>query len=235
MSTLPSKTLHLHLFRHGETEWSITGQHTGQTDLPLTAQGEEEARNLGKTLNQISFSQVLTSPLERARMTCELVDLEPAVEIDEDLSEWDYGDYEGKTSTEILKHRMDWNVFQDGCPHGESPEQITERADRLIARLRMLDGDVAIFTHGHFGSALAARWIGLALAAGQHFPLGTASHSILGYDSHHPKISVLEQWNWVSCPSKSRRVTRRAIERWENEGGEIPDTAHTVEDPKMNT
>lgn len=231
MSEFPSETLHIHLFRHGETEWSITGQHTGQTDLPLTARGEEEARKLGKALKGIPFSQVLTSPLQRARRTCELVDLKPVAKIDEDLSEWDYGDYEGQTSTDILHQRPDWNVFQDGCPHGESPEQVSQRADRFIARLRLLDGEVAIFTHGHFGSALAARWIGLPLIAGQHFPLGTASHSILGYDSHHSEVPVLEQWNWVSSPGESRRVSRRAIERWENEGGEIPDAAHAMEEP----
>lgn len=224
-------SLKLHLFRHGETEWSLTGQHTGHTDLPLTARGENEARKLGQALDEIQFSHVLTSPLQRARKTCELVALEPAFEIDADLSEWDYGDYEGQRSEEILKASPDWNLYLDGCPHGETPEQVCARADRLIAKLRKLQGDVALFSHGQFGGVLAARWIGLSLAVAQHFPLSTASHSILGSDPHHRKVSVIMQWNKASCTSCNKLVKQSAIDRWENEGGEIPDAQHAVASP----
>jgi len=218
-----NESLKLHLFRHGETTWSFASQHTGHTDLPLTARGEEEARELGKTLKGISFSHVLTSPLLRARKTCELANLEPAAETDADLAEWDYGDYAGQRSEEILIDRPDWNLFRDGCPNGESPEQVLDRADRLIARVRTLKGDVALLSHGQFGGILAARWIGLPLAAAQHFPLGTASHSILGSDPHHPEVSVIEHWNRTSCVSNGIFVKRSTIERWENEGGGIPE------------
>ena len=151
-------TLHLYLIRHGETEWALSGQHTGRTDIPLTANGEDEARELGRHLRDIRFAHVLTSPLKRARQTCELVGLDKVAEIEPDLAEWDYGDYEGKRSVDIRKGRPDWNVFRDGCPHGEMPAQVSERADRLIARLRTLDGKVALFSHGQFGGVLAARW-----------------------------------------------------------------------------
>lgn len=217
------ESLKLHLFRHGETAWSLTGQHTGHTDLPLTERGEEEARELGQTLEGISFSQVLTSPLQRAQKTCELVGLGPSVESDADLAEWDYGDYEGQRSADIRQKRPDWNLYRDGCPHGESAEQVSERADLIIARLRKLEGNVALFSHGQFGGVLAARWIGLPLAAAQHFPLGTASHSILSNDPHHPEVSVIEQWNGTASGSGPKLLKRSAIERWENEGGEIPD------------
>lgn len=180
---------------HGESEWSLTSQHTGQTDLPLTARGEDEARELGQTLKGISFSHVLASPLQRARKTCELADLEPAAEIDADPAEWDDGDYEGQRSVGIRLHRPDWNLYRDGSPHGESPEQVAERVDRFIARLRMLNGDVALFSHGPLGGVLPARWIGLPLAAAEHFPLGSASHSILSTDPHHPEVPVIGQWN----------------------------------------
>lgn len=221
-------SLKLHLFRHGETAWSLTGQHTGHTDLPLTARGEDEARELGETLIGILFSHVLTSPRQRARKTCELADLEPNAGTDADLAEWDYGDYEGLTSVEIGMDRPNWNLYLDGCPHGESPEQVSERADRLIARLRMLNGNVALFSHGQFGGVLAARWIGMPIARAQHFPLGPASHSILGSDPHHPDVPVIEQWNQSFCANGERLVKQSAIDRWENEGGEIPEKRHAV-------
>ncbi len=199
MITQTSEPLRLHLFRHGETEWSLTGQHTGKTDLPLTEGGKDRARQLGKSLEGIQFSHVLTSPRRRARKTCELADLGLTAEIDEDLAEWDYGDYEGQTSAEIVLQRPDWNLYRDGCPHGESPEQVSERADRLIARLRTLDGNVALFSHGQFSTVLAARWIGVPVAVAQHFSLSTASHSVLGSALHHPQVSVIEQWNVAPC------------------------------------
>ena len=164
----------IYLIRHGETEWSLSGQHTGRTDIPLTARGEDEARELGQRLRDIQFARVLTSPRQRARRTCELAGLGPVAEIEPDLAEWDYGDYEGQRSADIRKARPDWNLFRDGCPRGEMPAQISDRADRLIARLRVLDGNVALFSHGHFGRVLAARWIGLPVSEGQHFLLPTA-------------------------------------------------------------
>ena len=188
-------SLNLYLIRHGETEWSLTGQHTGRTDIPLTPRGEEAARELAPGLKGIPFSHVLTSPLQRARKTCDLAGLGAAATVEPDLAEWDYGEYEGKRSVDIRKKRADWNVFRDGCPGGESATQISERADRLIARLRSLDGDIALFSHGQFGSALAVRWVGLPLVSAQHFPLATASLSILGFDDHHPEVPVIARWN----------------------------------------
>jgi broad specificity phosphatase PhoE len=182
----------LFLMRHGETAWSKSGQHTGRTDLPLTAEGEEAARQLAKSLRATKFSHVFTSPRQRARQTCELAGLGAGAGIEPDLAEWDYGDYEGKRSAEILGMQPDWNIFRDGCPHGESPAQVSDRADRLIARLRRLEGKVAVFSHGHFGRVLAARWNGWPLGAAQHFLLGTASWSILGYEHDQP---VIARWN----------------------------------------
>ncbi len=195
MNTDHFTPLRLYLIRHGETEWALSGRHTGRTDIPLTKNGEDEARALGKHLGDIRFAQVLTSPLERARKTCALVGLNQAPEIEPDLTEWDYGDYEGKRSVDIRKERPDWTIFRDGCPHGEMPAQISARADRLLARLCKLDGNIALFSHGQFGGVLAARWIELAVVEAQHFPLGTASVSIFTFDSHHPTVPVIALWN----------------------------------------
>jgi probable phosphoglycerate mutase len=188
----------LYLVRHGETEWSLTGRHTGRTDIALTARGEDEARGLASRLRDIRFARVLTSPLQRARRTCELAGLSAVAAIETDLAEWDYGDYEGQRSADIRKHRAGWNVFRDGCPHGETPAQVSDRADRLIARLRALDGNVALFSHGQFGCVLAARWIALPLIEAQHFALDPASLSILGYDPHHPEVAIIALWNAAS-------------------------------------
>ena len=190
-----SNQLRVYLLRHGETAWSISGQHTGRTDIPLTEHGEQEARQLAIRLRDIPFTHVLCSPLRRARLTCALADLEQAPEIEDDLIEWNYGAYEGRMSVDILNERPGWSIFRDGCPQGESPADILQRADRLIALVRLLHGNVALFTHGQFGGVLAARWLGLPLEAAQHFPLATASLSILGYDHHHPGVTVLETWN----------------------------------------
>ena len=187
--------LRLYLIRHGETEWALTNRHTGLTDIPLTAKGEDESRELGKHLRDIQFTHVLTSPLKRARQTCELVGLDKVPEIEPDLAEWDYGDYEGKRSEDIRKVRPDWNVFRDGCPHGETSAQVSERADQLIARLQTLDGKVALFSHGQFGGVLAVRWIGLPLVQARHFPLGTATLSIFSFNPHHPEVPVIALWN----------------------------------------
>jgi broad specificity phosphatase PhoE len=219
-------SLHLYIIRHGETAWTLTGQHTGISDIGLTEDGVNQALELGSHLTGISFSHILTSPRERARHTCELVGLQGISMIDPDLAEWDYGDYEGKKSAEIRRDRPDWEIFKDGCPRGETPAQIMARADRLIARLRLLDGNIALFSHGHFGAILAARWMGLPLANACHFPLATASISILGYNPSHPQVSVISLWNFISHPISNPRacdqvMKKKALQRWENEGGKI--------------
>lgn len=213
-------SLHLYLIRHGETEWSLSGKHTGRTDIPLTSRGEDEARELGQRLRGIRFTHVLVSPRQRTRKTCDLAGLGAAAEVEPNLVEWNYGDYEGLRSEEILLTQPDWNIFRDGGPNGETPAQISDRADRLITRLRMFGGNVALFTHGHFGRVLAVRWIGLPVTEGRHFQLGTASLSILGYDAHHGVLPVIVLWN-ANSPAVFESETTRAIERWENEGGEI--------------
>jgi probable phosphoglycerate mutase len=221
----------LYLIRHGETEWSLSGQHTGRTDIPLTARGEDEARELGQRLRAIPFRRVLTSPRQRARQTCELAGLGPTAEIEPGLAEWDYGDYEGQRSVDILSERPDWNLFQDGCPGGESPAHVSDRADRLIARLRTMPGEIGIFSHGHFGRVLGARWIGLSVGQAQGFLLSTASISVLDYEHDRSDQPVIAIWNSgspeifgsaPSLPGDKTNQKRQAIERWENEGGEIP-------------
>jgi broad specificity phosphatase PhoE len=187
----------LYLIRHGETVWSLSGQHTGRTDIPLTEQGEQNARKLAKRLGAVRFSRVFTSPLQRARRTCELAGLGDGAEIEPDLTEWDYGDYEGQLPIDIRNGRPGWNLFRDGCPRGESPAQISDRADGLIARLRTFGGNIAIFSHGSFGRALAARWIGLPVRQAQHFLLRPASLSILGYEHNLPEDSAIVLWNAV--------------------------------------
>ncbi|HTJ79387.1 MAG TPA: histidine phosphatase family protein [Rariglobus sp.] len=183
------------LIRHGETEWSITGQHTGRTDLPLTANGERLASLLREPLKAKGFSHVLTSPLKRAHRTCELAGFGGVAQIDPLLQEWDYGAYEGLTTKEIRAQHPQWNVFQDGAPRGESVEQISERADQIIASLRELEGTVAIFSHGHFLRALAVRWIGLPIIHGRHFSLETGAMCILGHENATPVVSL---WNGVA-------------------------------------
>jgi len=184
----------LYLARHGETAWSLSGQHTGLTDLPLTERGERNARNLGERLAGPSFARVFTSPLQRARRTCELSGYGARAEVDPDLVEWNYGAYDGKTTSEIRKERPDWQLFRDGCPEGESLAAIGQRADRVIARMRAVAGDVLLFSSGHFLRVLAARWLGLEVGAGRLFLLSTATLSILGYD-HGRDEPVIRLWN----------------------------------------
>jgi len=185
----------IYLARHGETAWSLTGQHTGLTDLPLTARGERNARRLGDRLQGQTLAKVLTSPLQRARRTCELAGFGTRAEIDPDLVEWNYGKYEGRTTADILKERPDWELFRDGCPGGESPKQIGARADRVVSRLRAVPGDVLVFSSGHFIRVLATRWITLAAeATGRHFMLNTASLSAVGYE-HDLSRPVIRLWN----------------------------------------
>ena len=190
-------SLNLYLIRHGQTEWSLSGQHTGRTDLPLTRDGEIQARQLAKMLGRIDFTEILTSPLQRARRSCELSGLAQRARIEADLTEWNYGDFEGLTSDEIETRHPHWNLFHDGAPRGESPIEISERADQLILRLKALSGNVALFSHGHFISSLAMRWINLQVENAQHFELSTSSISILSFATHHPVIAVISQWNSV--------------------------------------
>ena len=188
-------TVRLFLVRHGETEWSLSGRHTGRTDLALTPRGEDEARALRPWVGRIRFAKVLRSPRRRARQTCELTGSGEQAEVEPDLSEWDYGDYEGLRSEDIHKTRPGWNIFRDGCPGGETPGAIGARADRLIGRLRALDGNIALFSHGHFARVLAVRWIGAPLALARNLALGTASLGILGFEARHAETPVIALWN----------------------------------------
>ncbi|HEY7308889.1 MAG TPA: histidine phosphatase family protein [Gemmataceae bacterium] len=183
-----------YLARHGETEWSLSGQHTGVTDIPLTPNGERNARNLGERLKGNRFTKVLTSPLQRAKRTCELAGFGAQAETDGDLVEWNYGEYEGRRTADIRKERPDWFLFRDGCPGGESLDAIAARADRVIARLRAINGDVLLFSHGHFLRVLGARWLGKPATDGRLLLLTTASLSILGYE-HNIEEPVLRLWN----------------------------------------
>lgn len=187
--------LRIFVVRHGQTEWSLTGQHTGRTDIPLTAQGEDEARTLAPLLRSFTFSHVFSSPLQRARQTSRLAGLGDAAQVLQDLAEWDYGDYEGLRSVEIRERRPGWNIFSDGCPGGESAAQMTARIDGVIAHLRTLSGDVAVFAHGHVGGVLATRWLELPLTEARHFPLATASLSVLALDAKHSDAPIISAWN----------------------------------------
>ena len=185
----------VYLARHGETAWSLTGQHTGLTDLPLTPRGERNARRLQERLQGLTFTRVFASPLQRARHTCELAGFGAAAEVDPDLVEWNYGDYEGRTTAQILAQRPDWELFRDGCPGGESVAQVGARADRVVARLRAVPGQVLVFSSGHFIRVLAARWIGSAAESpGRHFMLSTASLSAVGYE-RDLSCPVIRLWN----------------------------------------
>ncbi len=185
----------VYLARHGETAWSLSGQHTGLTDLPLTPHGELNARRLGDRLKGLTFTKVFTSPLQRAHRTCELAGFGAAAEVDRDLVEWDYGQYEGRTSAEIRRERPTWQLFRDGCPGGESVAQVSARADRVVDRLRAVPGDVLAFSSGHVIRVLAARWLGLdASAPGKHFMLTTASLSAVGYENDLSR-PVIRLWN----------------------------------------
>ncbi len=185
----------VYLARHGETAWSLSGQHTGLTDLPLTPNGERNARRLGERLKGMTFSDVFTSPLQRAARTCELAGFGIVAQPDLDLVEWDYGQYEGLRSAEILAKRPDWQLFRDGAPGGESPAQVAERADRVVQRVRTIPGDVLLFSSGHFIRVLATRWLGLDPgSAGKYFLLSTASLSAVGYE-HNLSEPVIRLWN----------------------------------------
>ena len=184
----------VYLARHGETAWSISGQHTGLTDLPLTERGERNARRLGQRLRDLTFTKVLTSPLLRATRTCELAGFGSVAQVEPDLVEWNYGDYEGRRSAEILAERADWQLFRDGCPNGEAPCQVGARADRVLRQIRVVQGDVLIFSSGHFLRALAARWLGLEPVGGRLFLLSTASLSALSYE-HNLSEPAIRLWD----------------------------------------
>ena len=174
----------IYLARHGETAWSLTGRHTGRTDLPLTERGERNARRLGKRLAGMVFAKVFTSPSQRAARTCELAGFGTIAETDPNLVEWHYGDYEGLQTAQIHVQHPDWQLFRDGCPGGESPAQVSQRADRAVSRVREIDDDVLIFSSGHFLRVLAARWLGLEAIAGKYLMLKTASLSALGFENN---------------------------------------------------
>ena len=184
----------VYLARHGETAWSLSGQHTGLTDLPLTDRGEANARSLGERLRGMRFGLVLTSPLQRAKRTCEIAGFGAVAQDEPDLVEWNYGGYEGKRTVEILAGRPGWQLFRDGCPNGESPADVGARADRVIAKARAASGDVLLFSSGHILRVLGSRWLGLPPGGGRYFLLGTASLSALGYE-HDITEPVHKFWN----------------------------------------
>jgi broad specificity phosphatase PhoE len=200
----------VYLARHGETAWTISRQHTGLTDLPLTAQGEAEAVRLGERLAGVTVAAVLTSPLQRAVRTCALAGFGSAAEVESDLLEWNYGAYEGRTSADIRAERPDWQLFRDGCPGGESPDQIGARADRVIRRVRAIEGNTLLFSSGHFLRVFAARWLGLDPGAGRYFLLGTASLSAVGYE-HERSEPVIRLWDEMPHEGRSGPAQVRGL------------------------
>jgi broad specificity phosphatase PhoE len=190
MSELPI----VYLARHGETAWTVSGQHTGRTDLPLTERGERNARALGKRLEGLKFTRVFTSPLQRASRTCELAGFGALAKVDPDLVEWNYGDYEGLTTAQIHANRPDWQFFRDGFPGGETFDEIQAGADRVVSRTREIHGDVLLFSSAHFLRVLGSRWLGLNVAAVQYFLLSTASLSTLTYE-HNLTEPAIGFWN----------------------------------------
>ena len=193
MSALPI----LYVARHGETAWTVTGQHTGRTDLPLSEAGEAQARRLAARLAGRKFTRVWTSPLQRAARTCELAGYGDVAEVDPDLLEWNYGAYEGRRSVDIHAERPDWDLFRDGCPGGEMPADVGVRADRVVSRVRAAGGDVIVFSSGHFSRVLAARWLGLPPSGARYFLLGTTGFGALGYE-HDLREPAIKLWNDTS-------------------------------------
>lgn len=192
--------LEVYICRHGETEWTLSGQHTSYTDITLTENGEVQARQLKKRLEGISFDKVFTSPLIRAKHTCDIVGFGKGAEIWHDLFEWNYGDVEGKTTQEIRKTTPGWTIFNNGAPGGESIQEVSDRADRVIERVRQFDGRVALFSSGHFSRVLAARWLGLSAKEGALFALNTASLSILGYERDTPVLHLWNEIDFIRAP-----------------------------------
>jgi probable phosphoglycerate mutase len=184
------------VLRHGQTEWSLDGRHTGTTDIPLTDQGRREAQAAGRRIGDRSFALVLSSPLGRALETCRLAGLGDQAQVRDELREWDYGDYEGLTSVQIREDRPDWYLFRDGCPNGETAEQVGQRVDRVITEVRGVEGDAALFGHGHCLRVLAARWLGFAPEDGGRLALSTATVGVLGYEHDRPAL-----WLWNETPA----------------------------------
>lgn len=210
MEDLQSRAaLRVYLVRHGETAWSLNGKHTGTTDVPLTPNGELQALALAPVLGAVTFDRVLTSPAVRARRTCELAGFGDRAETFLQLAEWDYGDYEGKRSSDIRKLQPNWSVWRDGCSGGESVRQVTDRVDGVIASLRAGSGTVLIFSHGQFGCSLAARWIGLAVLEAQHLQIDPASVGVLAFSPAHPDVPVIAQWNSVPAMLPDREPLSR--------------------------
>jgi broad specificity phosphatase PhoE len=190
----------LFLARHGDTAWTDSHQHTGRTDLPLNERGEEHARQLGERLRAFTFAGVFTSPLRRASKTCELAGFGAKPEVDPDLIEWDYGRFEGQRTSDVLKEWPGWELYRDGCPGGESPEDVAMRADRFIARVHNINGDVLAFSSGHIIRMIAARWAGLTPAAGRVFFCRPASVGVLGFERESRDQPIIRLWNYVSEP-----------------------------------
>jgi broad specificity phosphatase PhoE len=190
----------LFLARHGDTAWTDSRKHTGRTDIPLNERGEEHARQMGERLRRFSFVQVFTSPLQRASKTCELAGFGGIAEVDPDLTEWDYGDLEGLLTSDILKRRPGWELYRDGCPGGESPEDVAMRADRFIKRVHGMSGDILAFSSGHIIRMIAARWTGLAPAAGRVFFCRPASVGVLGFEHDNRAEPIIRLWNYISEP-----------------------------------
>jgi probable phosphoglycerate mutase len=205
----------VYLARHGETAWTLSRQHTGLTDLPLTERGERTARRLGERLKALTFTAVLTSPLQRAARTCELAGFKSVAEVDKDLVEWNYGQYEGRRTAEIRAERPDWELFRDGCPGGESPLEVGARADRVVKRVRAVPGNVLIFTSGHFMRVLATSWLGLEPSVNcKFFMLSTASLSAVGYE-HDVSRPVIRLWNETGHVEMGARTSERPARKVE--------------------
>jgi len=190
----------LFLARHGDTAWTESRQHTGRTDLPLNERGEERARQLGERLRRFSFACVFTSPLQRASKTCALAGFGDLAQVDPDLVEWDYGRFEGKLTSDILKERPGWEMFRDGCPDGESPQDVAARADRFVSRVRGLDGNVLAFSSAHIIRMIAARWLGLPPGAGRFFFCRPASVGVLAFEHNSGEEPIIGVWNYVTHP-----------------------------------
>jgi probable phosphoglycerate mutase len=190
----------LYLARHGDTAWTDSRQRTGRTDLPLNEHGEEHARQLGERLQRFSFTRVFTSPLQRASKTCALAGFGEVAEVDPDLVEWDYGRFEGKLTRDVLKERPGWEMFRDGCPDGESPQDVAARADHFIARVRGIDGNVLAFSSAHIIRMIAARWLGLPPVAGRFFFCRPASVGVLGFEHNRREEPIIGLWNYVTHP-----------------------------------
>jgi len=197
---MPAELPRLFLARHGDTAWTESRQHTGRTDVPLNERGEERARQLGEKLRRFSLECVFTSPLQRASKTCELARYGEIARFDPDLVEWDYGRFEGMLTRDILKERPGWELFRDGCPDGESPEDVAARADRFIARVRGIETDVLAFSSGHIIRMIAARWLGLPPGAGRFFYCRPTSVGVLGYEHKKRDEPIIGLWNHVAQP-----------------------------------